>query len=984
MKFKFVSIVLIAMTSFLTVTATSNEPTVLAANALELLNSKWQVNRASKTAKAPGEKTSVKLLKISDKAEAVNVVSNGHRGFVLYSDAEEDAAMIGYGLEDTLDIRKLPPEASHFISLYAKATSSRTAIKPTSQSGNTYPLPCIAPVEPFIKTKWGQGEPFNGKCPRYEGKPSVTGCVATALGQILHYYRAENFNDYTLEYSDLKSQEEVSINFRNLHFDYANMPDEYVEGNYTQAQADAVAEMMYATGASAKMQWSDTKSSGQWPLVSLDKYFNINATFLIRKKLPTGYWMKKIQDNLASGKPILYTGAGVSNSQWSQHIFIIDGIDENNYVHVNWGWAGQADGYYDITFCHPDIFAPEEDGYYTDQKMICDVAPRAEGEKYAERFICTSGTPIYDLNNAHDTLEGKVTGYTTNSYESMTDYTAKIVAVKGNSIMPLGDSDHYYLKQFPEWGYINWKARSNPNNLPDRPDDGEYELMIATYKYETDELISYEALPMRPYFVIAEGLFTERAYKDFPEGKSSWQDESEYLSFDEFVPLTDVISKAPFVARIKTHSLITAIDSKDIDSIDLCFTNTETGKKYVTTASIDMYDLNYSGLYYEGYAMIEPPTNRENNFMMPAGKYKLSAFDSSADDETDSRVIFPDPIYINVAPPADYAVLRYDIDGTLMLSSWNSTYYTKRWDERLQICRNTNYKVLTTSNNCYKAVKINVYARHPEEDKSKEILLSTFDYDPTAGLDGLTIELPGNLYPLEGEYIFYMRYLTPDGEKNILPKNNAILLNRVREKYEFMSKPTVHNIVANPNAVLPMLETSEAGLYSNIFSFRIRNIGTTDFKGNVIVKMSDQRNGNIAEYIAENVSLAPDAQKTLSVEVVAAPECIYETYILSQSTVSARSASGDYTLATKEDGSVAHYRLGAESGTGGIISAGHDISVIASEGSIVISSSDDTDRAEIYGTDGKLILSTVQKVIPGLPRGIYIVKVKGLAFKVSL
>lgn len=967
-------------------TVNAADTDALTGKALDLLTSKWQDGAATRTQKASDQKTSVNLREISDNARVVNVESNGRCGFVLFADSGDDAVTIGYGLADTLDIRNLPPAAADFISRYTKAVSAKATIANTTQSGNTYPAPTVEPVEPFIKTKWGQGEPFNGKCPKYQGKPSVTGCVATALGQILHYYRADNFNDYTLEYSDPESLAEVSVNFSSLHFDYGKMLDAYTDGSYTQEQADAVAEMMYAAGASAKMEWTDTKSSGKWPLVSLDKYFNINATFLIRQALPTGYWMKKIQENLAAGKPILYTGAGVSSSKWSAHIFILDGIDENNYVHVNWGWSGLADGYYDITFCHPSVFDPGEDGYYTDQYMICDISPRAAGEKYAERFVCTSGSQMTDLNSYHHTLEGKFTGYTTNSYESIADYTAKIVAVNGTSVTSLGAADHYYLKQFPEWGYISWSAISQayPNYLQDRLGDGEYEMMIATCVYETDEIVSYEPLPMRPYFTISGGYFTEWGYKDFPEGKGSWYDETEYLSFDEFTPLTDVIAKAPFMARIKTHSLITAIDSHDVDSKQLCFTNLETGKDYLTTARVSIYDLEYSGLHYEGYAMIEPPTNEDNGFTMPEGRYKLST--------TDNRVVFPDPIYVDVAPVVDYPVLKYDLNGTLMLSSWNDSYYTKRWGEKLQILRNANYKVLTTSNNCYNPVTVNVYARHPEEDKSKEILVSSFDFDPTTGLDGLDFDLPGNLYPLEGEYMFYMRYATPDGEKIVLPNGNIYKLNELREKYEFLAEPTRHNIVANSSAGLPMLETSGTSLQGNTVAFNVKNIGAADFSGTVVVRMCNSGTGNIAEYTVEHVSLTPDEQKALSVEVATAENCVYETYILSTAATSPQSAAisaaaaatVDYTLATKEDGSVAHYRLGAGAGIDDNPANKSDISATAVDGTIIISGATDPDTASVYSVDGKLILSTAEKAISGLPRGIYIVRVSGSSFKVVL
>lgn len=146
--------------------------------------------------------------------------------------------------------------------------------------------------------------------------------------------------------------------------------------------------------------------------------------------------------------------------------------------------------------------------------MICDISPRANGEMYSERFVCTSGSPMTNLNDQNDYIEGRFTGYTTNSYESLADYNAKIVAVKGSEVKVLGAADHYYLKQFPNWGYIGWNAESNGKPYATVPlDNGEWELMIATYEYDTDEMVSYHPLPMRPFFIISDGVFTEKVIR---------------------------------------------------------------------------------------------------------------------------------------------------------------------------------------------------------------------------------------------------------------------------------------------------------------------------------------------------------------------------------------------------------------------------------------------------------------------------------------
>lgn len=965
--------------------AASNDNQLLLSRALDLLKSKWNDVSVKYDLESENVTRTITISKIASQARLVNVKAKGNCGFVIFAGDDVNSPTIGYGLTDTLNIDNLPPAAEEFISHYSEVATK--SINNNWQTGNTYPYPTINPVEPFIKTKWGQGEPFNRNCPLYHGARAVTGCCATAIGQVLHYYRADNFNDFTLEYADEISSEEVSINYSTKHFDYDNMLNEYTHDNYSELQTAAVAEMMYAAGAAAKTSWTNITSSGQWPLVALDKYFNFNATFLIRQALPTGFWMKKIQENIAAKKPILYSGKGVSNSKWSDHIFILDGIDENNYVHVNWGWSGSADGYYDISFCHPSDFDISEDGYYKNQQMICDITPRAVGETYAEKFICTSGSPIYHNNiwdsNECSHLYGKFVGYTTNSYDDISAYTAKIVAVQryisvvggvGYIYSPISELEHYYLKQFPNWGYVSWDAYCKTNSAyppASYLDNGEYELMIATYDYESDRFILAEPLPMRPYFIIKNNVFSEFGYKDYPEGKASSYDETQTLSLDEFTPLTEVIAKAPFVVRIRSHSLATAIDNNEVKSSNLFFTNIDTGNIYRSSNSVTLYDLTYNGLYYEGYAMINPPTNDKNGFKMPAGRYKVTA--------EDSRVVITDPIYIDVDEVVDYPVLQYDIYGSLMLDDWNDSYYSKKWGDNVQIRRNANYDILVSSNNCYSPVKINLYTRKPNEDKSKEILISTFDFDPNVGFSAFTTDLPGNLYPLEGEFMFYMRYLTPNGEKDILPINTS-KLNELYGNYEFMNKPTLHHILPDDSAGLPMIEVCDVEINGNTLCFKAKNIAANSFAGNVCVRMCDPENGTIAEYLVENVTLAVAEQKSLSVDVAIEEGCGYETYILS---VSGNTRSrADYTLATKEDSSVAHYRLGAPAAVEEVV--GGSVSVFVNNGDIYIIGAKEDAIVDVYTIDGVKIVSTTGNRVANLSCGIYIVRIDNLSFKVVI
>lgn len=927
------------------------------------LQGKWE--QSSDVRRLPASVKSNVTLR--DGMAAVNVSAGSRRGFVLYAGSSQDAPVLGYSTTDTIDLGRLPQAAEEFLQAYRKAPRRR--VGQTSQGTPSWPAPTVEPVAPFITTKWGQGAPFNSRCPLYQGRPSLTGCDAVAVGQVLHYYKAGGFNDYRIEYADERSGAEVSLQYGGMEFDYSAMLDEYADGSYTREQADAVAQMMYAAGAACHMKWSDTKSSGQWPVVALDKYFNLNATFLMREKLPTGFWMRKLQENLTARRPVLYTGTGVSNSAYSAHIFVLDGIDAENYVHVNWGWGGNADGYYDITFSHPDIFGDSEDGYYMKQLMICDIEPRKAGEKYQERVVMTSSTDMIPFSGG--TLSGEATGYTTNSYDDLSNLAARLVAVKGSEqygvSFSLGQPNHYYFKQFPEWGYISW-SESNWG----KP-DGRYEMMVETYIYDTGEHVAYSPVPMRPYMEIADGALKSYGYLDYPEGKTYAGAEKDYLSVLSFEPVTRVTARAPFFARIKTRSLLSAIGSYDVKSRHLIFTDTESGRKFVTRDRVQLYDLNYSGLDYETVIAINPPKAVDNGFAMPEGRYQLSvAEDNSNGDSSDSRVVFPTPVYLDVEPETEYPILQYDIDGTLMLSSWNQgTDYSKRWGDKANFRINRNFKGIVCSNTAYTPVTMLLYAGSVGSPDEEDIILSSFRFDPAVGFTALTTPL-AHLYPLEGEYMFYLRYLTPDGVTDILP-----------EYWEYVDKatglpaaPTRHYITADPAAVLPMIEVSEADVSGGSLVLTARNAATRDFSGVLRAEVYDLRKGAVNVHASGQLELQPGASALVSIPLGEDVSAQADLYVHS-----ATADSSESVLAVKSGGGVARYHLGQQSVTGITDSAA---SIVVDGNTIVARNIPAGNRLRVYTMDGRLVADTACGSVNGVAPGLYIVRAGAVATRIAV
>ena len=196
-------------------------------------------------------------------------------------------------------------------------------------------------VKPLVKTHWNQSAPYNNLCP--DG--SVTGCVATAMAQIMKYWewpmKGEGSHSYEHETYGM-----ISLDFSHTYYDWDNMVDR-VSTTSPESQQSAVATLMYHCGVSVDMNYSPTGSSAYSDMVitALGSYFDYDASG-IQGLWAFNYdeesWKSIIKKEIGDGCPVYYSGRGDSGG----HAFVCDGYDANDYLHINWGWGGYCDGYY--------------------------------------------------------------------------------------------------------------------------------------------------------------------------------------------------------------------------------------------------------------------------------------------------------------------------------------------------------------------------------------------------------------------------------------------------------------------------------------------------------------------------------------------------------------------------------------------------------------------------------------------------------------
>ncbi len=195
-------------------------------------------------------------------------------------------------------------------------------------------------VSPLLSTTWDQGCYYNADCPSVSSGGACgkawTGCNATAWAQIFKYY---NFPDSTMgsNYCNAYFPSEC-VDFSNQGYNYALMP-----ANLTSANSE-VAKLMYQLGVAQDMQWSGNVSNSFFDPIPLKRFFKYSPKMhSIAKYLfpTTADLIQAIKNELNAGRPVYAKG--------NNHFYLIDGYNTSNQFHLNFGWGGLYDGYYDIT-----------------------------------------------------------------------------------------------------------------------------------------------------------------------------------------------------------------------------------------------------------------------------------------------------------------------------------------------------------------------------------------------------------------------------------------------------------------------------------------------------------------------------------------------------------------------------------------------------------------------------------------------------------
>ena len=258
-------------------------------------------------------------------------VFNATNGYVVVSADDKFPEILAYGNGEPFDAAKAPADMKAMLEAYYHAATSQAFTRANVQTHDD--------IAPFITTKWNQLEPYNLLCPSAGkgGEPCPTGCVATAMAQVMYYYQYP------------------------ANYEWDKMKTAYSKTDSGEA-VDAVAQLMVDCGTACFMDYSvdGSGTSDIYACEALRYDFGYSETteYVERECYTAESWDALIYNEISAKRPVMYGALSASSGQGvSGHEFILDGYEVKNgigYYHVNWGWGGNSDDYFLLSVLNPD------------------------------------------------------------------------------------------------------------------------------------------------------------------------------------------------------------------------------------------------------------------------------------------------------------------------------------------------------------------------------------------------------------------------------------------------------------------------------------------------------------------------------------------------------------------------------------------------------------------------------------------------------
>ncbi|MCH5213727.1 MAG: leucine-rich repeat protein [Muribaculaceae bacterium] len=372
-------------------------------NAMTALAKARSGKKAAALSAAPAQLTLKQTVSDAGASPLFYIFSRGNDGgFVIASADDRLVPVLGYTDKgDFESVEALPEGLREWIGDYKTAISNYYAtgsaeIQAVAEEPETY----YPAIEEKVELFWGQDEPFNRKTPIIEYMHAPAGCVGIAMAMAMCYQQYPPTGTGSVSYTNHYDGQPLSYDFSAVEFDYDNMLP-YYAGDEEDYEINAAAELCLAAGMSVKSEYRVDGTAADLSASAFRNYFNYPSeglALLSREYFTPEEWDRLVYEELANDRPVVYRGGGTVGT--GGHAFVIDGYKEGLF-HINWGWYGDADGYFSLNVLRPGgggTGSNSDDIYSVNQYII-------RGLRHPDKNV---PTPLFVANGVDFDKESKL------------------------------------------------------------------------------------------------------------------------------------------------------------------------------------------------------------------------------------------------------------------------------------------------------------------------------------------------------------------------------------------------------------------------------------------------------------------------------------------------------------------------------------------------------------------------------------------------
>ena len=407
-----------------------------------------------------------------------------NEGFVIIAGDDELTPYIGYATTGRFVVEDMPEQLAAFLKAcqerideLASSISYHQALQPTRPRASEPTQ--IAPLLGDIQ--WNQSAPWDNQTPVVNGEHTPVGCVATAYTQVMRYYQWPKQGEGTFSYTEKESRRQHSVDYGATTYDWANMPERYDDPSQaTEDETKALSTLAYHAGVAVEMMYAPRGSGTYTQLVAnaLRDHFRYDkrVSYKSRANYTQATWEQLLRNELIATRPIVYSGYGRGG-----HAFVCDGYDANGLFHINWGWGGMSDGYFNLNYLVPSdlgIGGGAGGGYSLGQGAIIGIMPDGTGtSQRRESSVVTTWrfSMLFDKGTLDATADYEVA-----LVDDATPYDDLITY----GVTRLGSTDTTYLDQYARNAHIeslyqSYTIKSQKLQLSGYISEGTWDFFLA-------------------------------------------------------------------------------------------------------------------------------------------------------------------------------------------------------------------------------------------------------------------------------------------------------------------------------------------------------------------------------------------------------------------------------------------------------------------------------------------------------------------------